>query len=151
MGQLNPGLNPPQSCKLHVFVHLRQALLQNGLFHCCLVACSLDVAIVSTSFPCDVPLLLQIISLAPYHFLKVCFFTARVPHDLVDLSMRTISARQHLIAQLDKFRESLRNSPQSSSMSTSDSEDVMSLAGDRAVAALQSGRVQARVPALLPN
>ncbi|XP_051235914.1 retinoblastoma-like protein 2 isoform X1 [Dicentrarchus labrax] len=47
------------------------AILENDLFHCCLVACCLEMTISSNRLPCDFPLLLQILKLAPYHLWKV--------------------------------------------------------------------------------
>ncbi|KAL7406348.1 hypothetical protein ABVT39_018335 [Epinephelus coioides] len=46
-------------------------ILGNDLFQSCLVACCLEITISSNHLPCDFPLLLQILKLAPYHFLKV--------------------------------------------------------------------------------
>ncbi|XP_041647444.1 retinoblastoma-like protein 2 isoform X2 [Cheilinus undulatus] len=45
--------------------------LNNELYQRCLVACCLEMAISSNKLPCDFPLLLQILKLAPYHFVKV--------------------------------------------------------------------------------
>ncbi|XP_032376743.1 retinoblastoma-like protein 2 [Etheostoma spectabile] len=46
-------------------------ILENDLFQSCLVACCLEITISSNHLPYDFPLLLQILKLAPYHFLKV--------------------------------------------------------------------------------
>lgn len=46
-------------------------ILRNDLFQNSLVTCCLEITICSNHFPCDFPLLLHILRLAPYHFWKV--------------------------------------------------------------------------------
>ncbi|XP_054468601.1 retinoblastoma-like protein 2 [Anoplopoma fimbria] len=47
------------------------AILETELLQCCLVACCLEITISSNCLPYDFPLLLQILKVAPYNFLKV--------------------------------------------------------------------------------
>ncbi|GAA6233456.1 retinoblastoma-like protein 2 isoform X1 [Lates japonicus] len=46
-------------------------ILEIDLIQSCLVACCLEITICSKPLPCDFPLLLQILKLAPYHFWRV--------------------------------------------------------------------------------
>ena len=56
---------------LTLFMCSPQHHLGNDLFHLCLVACCLEIAIFSNRLPCVFPMLLQILGLAPYHFWRV--------------------------------------------------------------------------------
>ncbi|KAF3832326.1 hypothetical protein F7725_025991 [Dissostichus mawsoni] len=53
----------------------------------CLVACCLEITIFSNSLPYEFPLLLQVLTLAPYHFIKVIELVLRaercLPRDMV--------------------------------------------------------------------
>nr|XP_020487518.1 retinoblastoma-like protein 2 [Labrus bergylta] len=77
------------------------SILNNELYHYCLVACCLEMAISSNNLPCDFPLLLQIIRLAPYHFGKVIEPVLRVRDGL----SRTVF--RHLAQVEEKILESL--------------------------------------------
>ncbi|XP_059201659.1 retinoblastoma-like protein 2 [Centropristis striata] len=72
----------------------------NDLLQCCLVACCLEITIFSNHLPCDFPLLLQILNLAPYHFLKV-----------IELVLRAVglprTVFRHLAQVEEKVLESL--------------------------------------------
>lgn len=46
-------------------------LLENDLFHCCLVVCCLEITMFTNSLSCDFTALLNIFNLAPYHLWKV--------------------------------------------------------------------------------
>lgn len=76
-------------------------ILEHDLFQRCLVACCLEIAVTSNSLPCDFPLLLQILKLAPYHFWKVIEPVWRVgsglPHYVVT----------HLVQVEEKVLENL--------------------------------------------
>ncbi|XP_041792890.1 retinoblastoma-like protein 2 isoform X2 [Chelmon rostratus] len=83
-------------------------ILENEVFQCCLVACCLEITIFSNRLPCDFPLLLQILKLAPYHFWRVIELVLRadvgLPHAVV----------RHLAQVEEKVLESLAwssNSP----------------------------------------
>ncbi|KAI9546122.1 hypothetical protein NQZ68_029357 [Dissostichus eleginoides] len=62
-------------------------LLELDLFQRCLVACCLEITIFSNSLPYEFPLLLQVLTLAPYHFIKVIELVLRaercLPRDMV--------------------------------------------------------------------
>ncbi|XP_034004323.1 retinoblastoma-like protein 2 isoform X2 [Trematomus bernacchii] len=62
-------------------------LLELDLFQRCLVACCLEITIFSNSLPYEFPLLLQVLTLAPYHFIKVIELVLRaercLPRDVV--------------------------------------------------------------------
>lgn len=82
------------ACDVHVFVHVPQVLLENDLFHCCLVACCLEISICSLCLSCDFPQVLHILSLAPYHFWKVCLLSLLAKSNAVYLNIK------HLLEQL---------------------------------------------------
>ncbi|XP_030016262.1 retinoblastoma-like protein 2 isoform X1 [Sphaeramia orbicularis] len=46
-------------------------ILENELFHCCLVVCCLEITMFTNHLPCDFTLLLNIFNLTPYNFWKV--------------------------------------------------------------------------------
>ncbi|KAK5934942.1 hypothetical protein CgunFtcFv8_020347 [Champsocephalus gunnari] len=62
-------------------------LLELDLFQRCLVACCLEISLFSSSLPYEFPLLLQVLTLAPYHFIKVIELVLRaercLPRDVV--------------------------------------------------------------------
>ncbi|KAF1393126.1 hypothetical protein PFLUV_G00035230 [Perca fluviatilis] len=76
-------------------------ILENDLFQCCLVACCLEITISSNHLPYDFPLLLQILKLAPYHFLKVIELVLRAEVGLPRAVVR------HLAQVQEKVLESL--------------------------------------------
>nr|XP_033475222.1 retinoblastoma-like protein 2 isoform X1 [Epinephelus lanceolatus] len=76
-------------------------ILGNGLFQSCLVACCLEITISTNRLPCDFPLLLLILKLAPYHFLKVIELVLRAEGDLSRPVFR------HLAQVEEKILESL--------------------------------------------
>ncbi|XP_036952703.1 retinoblastoma-like protein 2 isoform X3 [Acanthopagrus latus] len=57
-------------------------LFENDLIQSCLVACCLEITISLNRLPCDFPLLLQILKLAPYHFWRVCFSSKLVSNQV---------------------------------------------------------------------
>ena len=59
-----------------------QVLFENDLIQSCLVACCLEITISLNRLPCDFPLLLQILKLAPYHFWRVCFSSKLVSNQV---------------------------------------------------------------------
>lgn len=57
-------------------------LFENDLIQSCLVACCLEISISLNRLPCDFPLLLQILKLAPYHFWRVIELVLRAEEGL---------------------------------------------------------------------
>ncbi|XP_073320617.1 retinoblastoma-like protein 2 [Pagrus major] len=76
-------------------------IFENDLIQCCLVACCLEITISLNRLPCDFPLLLQVLKLAPYHFWRVIELVLRaeegLPRDVV----------RHLAQVEEKVLESL--------------------------------------------
>ncbi|XP_074523050.1 retinoblastoma-like protein 1 [Halichoeres trimaculatus] len=67
----------------------------------CLVACCLEITISTNRLPCEFPLLLQILQLAPYHFRKMIEPLIRAEENLPE------TAKKHLTQVEEKIHESL--------------------------------------------
>ncbi|XP_070819004.1 retinoblastoma-like protein 2 [Chaetodon trifascialis] len=83
-------------------------ILESDVFQCCLVACCLEITVFSNPLPCDFPLLLHILKLAPYHFWKVIELVLRA-----DVGLPRVVVT-HLAQVEEKVLESLSwssNSP----------------------------------------
>ncbi|XP_035010643.1 retinoblastoma-like protein 2 isoform X2 [Hippoglossus stenolepis] len=68
-------------------VHVSQGILEADLVQRCLVACCLQISICSNHLPCDLPQLLQILTMKSYHFWRVIELVLRaeagLPHAVV--------------------------------------------------------------------